>query len=119
MTVQKPTGVDASLALVCNIPESRRGERRITALSVVEQAAAVREVEAGVALVFDGSADMARMVTEFAIAERDCCAQFTHVITFAPHGGDIELRVTASGAFIQPLKDLYLGLAAEQRESSD
>jgi hypothetical protein len=107
--------IDEALALVCNVPLAARDQRRVDAMSVVDRATGVRDIDNGVALTFDGSADTARTVVDFALAERDCCAQFTYSILFAPHASSVELRIIGSAASVQPLRGLYLGLAQEKR----
>jgi hypothetical protein len=107
--------IDEALALVCNVPQAGRDQRRVDAMSVVERATDVREIENGVVLTFEGSPDTARTVVDFALAERDCCAQFTYSILFAPHAASVELSIVASGASVQALRNLYLGLAREKR----
>lgn len=103
--------VESAMALVCTVSESGRGERQIDVQSVIVRATSFRELENGVAFDFDGSDDIARLLLVLVLAERSCCAQFRYGIGFAPRQGAIELRVEAEGQLVQPLKDLYLGLA--------
>ena len=107
--------VDEALAFVCNLPQGDRRQRQVDVMSLVERATKVRAIENGVALSFDGSSDTARMVIDFVLAERDCCAQFSYSILFAPHAGSVELSIVAGRASARPLRDLYLGLAEEKR----
>jgi hypothetical protein len=108
-------GVDAAMELVCTVPERGRHKRRTDVASAIQRATAVAEIAAGVELTFEGSTDMAGLVFELTLAERQCCAQFRYTILFAPHAASLTLRVEAEGALVQPLKNLYLGLAAELR----
>lgn len=110
---QAAPGVEESLALVCALPDAGRSERRIAAAAMIDRATAVHATQNGARLVFDGSRDTARMVVEFALAERECCAQFTYCITFDPRAESVELRVTAPDHLVEPLKHLYVGLGTE------
>jgi hypothetical protein len=101
--------VDDALALVCTIPSTDRGERRVSVAAVVQRARECRDIEFGVSLVFDPSAENAKLVSDLVLAERECCAQFTYTIVFTPLGGDFELRVEAAVVLVRPLKTLYLG----------
>lgn len=112
-SVQLPqvSDVDAALAAVCAIPPGERAERRVSVHALLERSMAVRELETGVSIALDGSAETARSVADLALAERECCAQFTYTVVFSPLAQGIELRVETAGALIVPLKQLYLGLS--------
>jgi hypothetical protein len=99
------------MALVCTVPEAGRGERRTDVQSIIRRATSFRELEDGVAFEFAGSDEVSRLLFDLVLAERSCCAQFRYGIHFGPRQGAIELRVKADGQLVQPLKDLYLGLA--------
>jgi len=107
--------VETAMALVCTVPATGRNERRIDLASVIQRATAVTEIAAGVELAFEGSAEVARMVVDLTLAERECCAQFTYAVVFAPRCASLRLRVEGEGALVRPLKDLYLGLAGTVR----
>ncbi|MGH7647502.1 MAG: hypothetical protein ACREND_05255 [Gemmatimonadaceae bacterium] len=101
-----PTTQD-SLALACSLPADVRAARRVTAAAVVSRTRAVHQTETGVRLVFDGSSDTATMVVAFALAERECCSQFTYTIRFEPDGGLVELSMAAPDHLVAPLQHLY------------
>jgi hypothetical protein len=109
---QASIDIERSLALVCALPEADHSERRATAAQVIERATTVHGTPDGVRLVFEGSSDTARIVVEFALAERECCSQFAYRITFDPHAAGVELRVTAPDSLVEPLQRLYAGLTA-------
>ena len=109
--------VDESLALVCNVPDVARGERRVSVMSIIELSKSIREIDNGVALHFDGSTDTAKTLFDFVLAERQCCAQFTYSMSLEPRATAIELRVTANEQLIRPLKTLYLGLTEQRPEA--
>jgi hypothetical protein len=105
--------VDAALELVCTLPPSGQGRRRIDVQAVIALATSLTEMETGVAFTFPNANDVAQSLLDFALAERDCCPQFRYEIVFAPAHHPIELRIDAAGALVKPLKDLYVGLARE------
>ena len=98
------------MALVCTLPASERGERRLSVKDILSRATSAREIENGVAFLFENSDDAARSLLDLVLAERNCCAQFSYTIGFEPQHAPIAFRVEAMGALVQPLKDLYLGL---------
>lgn len=110
---QAPRDVDSAMALVCSVPAPGRGERRVSVQAVVSQATSFDEVENGVLFRFENSDDVARLLLDLVLAERRCCARFSYSMMFQPEHQAIELRVEGAGDLIQPLKDLYLGLAVQ------
>ena len=110
---QVPPNVESAMALVCTVPASGRDKRRWSVHDVLSRATSSREVENGVAFLFENSDDAARSVLDLVLAERTCCAQFTYSIVFEPEHAPIALRVEAVGALVQPLKDLFLGLSRQ------
>lgn len=105
--------VDAAIALVCTLSPAGRDGRRISAQQLVDRATGIARLEDGVVLGFPGSDECARMVLEFVLAERECCAQFMYEIMFGPDRGPITLRVRATGAFVAALRVMYEGLARD------
>lgn len=105
------TEVDAALALVCALPAVGRDGRRVDVYTVVSQATSVSGSDRGVELAFPNTDDMAQVLLELALAERNCCARFQYSIAFPPNHASIELRIEAEGGLIKPLQALYLGLA--------
>ena len=114
---QAPPNVESAMALVCTLPAPEQGERRVSVHDVLSRATSSRELESGVAFLFENTDDAARSLLDFVLAERNCCAQFRYAILFEPEHAPIALRVEAAGALVQPLKDLFLGLS--QQTGSD
>ena len=109
--------VDAAMGLVCTLPITQRGARRISVRSVIERAAVVKETADGVVLRFNPSDEIPRIILDLVLAERSCCAQFRYAIRFDPPHDAVELHVEADGDLVRPLQDLYLHLAAEARDA--
>lgn len=109
------TGVDAALALVCALPPLDREGRRVGVQHLLERATSCRDLADGVVLGFPGTDEVARTLLDFVLAERQCCAQFAYELGFAPPQAAVTLRVRASGDWVNPLRDLYRGLALEAR----
>jgi hypothetical protein len=53
----------------------------------------------------------AHTVFALALVERKCCARFRYSVVLPPNHEPIELHVSAAGALVRPLQDLYRGLA--------
>lgn len=105
------TGVDAALALVCNLSPIDREGRRVGIQYLLERASICRDHADGVALEFPHTDEVARALLDFVLAERQCCTRFAYELGFAPPHAAVTLRVRASGESVKPLKDLYRGLA--------
>ena len=104
---------DDALGLVCTLPGSERAPRSVTLRDIISHARGWTELETGVALRFDGSDEVARLVFDLIVAERVCCAQFSYTMCFDPQHTSLELRVESPIAFRAALKDLYLELLRE------
>jgi hypothetical protein len=105
--------VDSAMALVCTIPASDRAERIVSVETVITQATSFRELDSGVAFMFNSSEDVARLLLDLVLAETKCCAQFNYSIVFESPHRTIELRVEAHPRLARRLKHLFLGLARE------
>lgn len=70
-------------------------------------------METGVAVRFDGSDKVARLVFDLIVAERVCCARFGYTMRFDPQRASLELRVESPIPLRTALKTLYLGLVRE------
>lgn len=110
---QMSTDVDSALALVCTVPAIGRNGRRTDVQAVLSLASSCRGVDDGVAITFPNTDDVLQSVVDLVAAERNCCAQFRYTIDFPPEHQPIELRVQAPAQLVQPLRDLYVGLARE------
>lgn len=116
MSKQRPSrpqgtlDVESAMALVCTLPAAGRDDRRAGVRSVINQATSSRELECGVAFSFENRDDIARLLLDLVLAERNCCAQFTYAILFEQQHRPIELRIEAREPLVRPLKDLYVGL---------
>ena len=113
---QAQPSVESAMALVCTLPTLDRDKRRLSVHDVLSRATSSRELTSGVAFLFESSDDAARSLLDLVLAERNCCAQFTYSIIFAPQRASIAFHVEGAGSLVQPLKDLYLGLS-QQSES--
>jgi hypothetical protein len=105
-------GVD-TLALVCDLPADGRQLRRVDVFTLIQTSTSVTELPDGVELSFPNTDTAAKLAFELVQAERRCCAKFDYAISFEAEHAPIKLRITASDAFVQPLKELYLGLAKQ------
>ena len=107
------TELDSALALVCAVRPRDRSERRADVQAVIARAPSVREAPRGVALVCDGGDETARLLLDFILAERVCCARFVYSVHFEIGSSAIGLHIEADGQLIEPLKSLYLTLALQ------
>jgi hypothetical protein len=96
------------LSLVCTLPPAGQDGRRVTLRSLMTHATQVTEEPDGVQVDFHGSDDVATMLLQFVLAERQCCARFTYDLQFAPDHSTVAFRVTGAGRDVAPLKALYL-----------
>ena len=108
---QAPPDIDDALALSCTLPPAGRDERRIAVQEAIAQATSASELDLGVAFAFDHTDDVARRLLELVLAERTCCAEFVYTIVITPRENRIALRIEGTGRHVQPVKQLYLGLA--------
>jgi hypothetical protein len=106
--------MDAALDKVCSMPPAEREPRRARMHDLVARTTGWAPRHDGVVLQFAGSADTARTVLEFVLAERQCCPHFTYELGFAPDHQRVTLRLRANGAFVALLKAIYAGLAAHR-----
>ena len=104
-----PQAAESAMALVCAVPPSGRDERRAGVHDVVARATSSQELEDGIAFEFANTDDIARMLLDLVLAERDCCARFTYSLLFEADHAPIELRL-GTRTLVQPLKDLYAGI---------
>lgn len=116
---QAPPSVESAMALVCTLPPSARDERRVSVHDVLSRATASRELENGVAFLFENADETAQSLLALVLAEKDCCAQFAYSIVFAPQHAPIAFQVEGAGALVRPLKDLYLGLTQQARNDAE
>jgi hypothetical protein len=104
-------GIDAALGLVCTLPPLDLAGRRVGVQYLLDRSTAWHEQEEGVQIDFDGTTEIVRALLDFALAEVQCCPQFTYDLTFA--SGRVTLGVRAGGSYIVPLKTMYGGLARQ------
>jgi hypothetical protein len=85
--------------LVCNdltrLPEVRQ---------ILKVATARRSTDDGVIIEFPDDDATARILLEYVLAERRCCAHFSYEIAFAP---TLTLRLRAAGLYLLALKAIY------------
>lgn len=83
-----------TVPVACNLDRAALAARRdgdiATLLAAVTEA---RELGDGYELTLPSDAANVRNVTEFIIAERECCRFFTFETTFTPEAGSIILRI--------------------------
>lgn len=101
-------GNATDLALVCTLPPADREGRRVTLRSILAHATHIAEESDGVRVDCGGSDEIAAMLLQFVLAERQCCAAFTYDLLFAPDHSTITFRVSGRGRDVAPLKALYL-----------
>lgn len=101
---------DQRIVLVaCNLGEAELAARRegdITAL--LASAIGARELPDGYELALPGDAATVRDITEFIIAERECCRFFTFEATLAANLGDITFRLRGPEGTKQLLAEMGL-----------
>ena len=102
-----------ALGLVCSLPSESREARRIDVQTLMTHAIAHRELDAGVAVTFPNTDDLAQSILDLVLAERNCCAQFRYTIVFDAAHQPIEVRIEGPGSLVASIKALYRGLAAE------
>src|SRR5215213_2646544 len=101
-----------ALALVCNLPGDSQAARSVDVSEVLASAMSAKSLADGVELSFPNTDDTASSIFNLVLAERNCCPQFQYEIVFEPNHSALQLRVKATGELVQPLKNLYLALAA-------
>lgn len=101
------------MAPVCTLPASDRWGRLVSIYSIIRRAKSFHVLRHGVSFRFDNSDDMARLLLDVVLAERNCCQKFSYSMVFGAQHQPIELRIEAAGDLVQPVKDLYLGLTQE------
>lgn len=109
-SLNQAPAVDDAMALVCTLPTADRSGRRVDVQAVLQQAISHRELDDGVALVFENTDVSARLLLDLMLAERNCCARFSYALVFGAGHRPVELHVQAPEALVKPLKDLYFGL---------
>lgn len=105
---------ESAMALMCTVPASGRGERRVAVHDVVARAVSSEQLGDGVAFRFENTDDAARMVLDLVLAERNCCSQFSYSLVFGRQLAPIELRIQAAPSLVAPLKDLYAALSSTE-----
>lgn len=104
---------DEALVLVCNLPLDSQAGRRVDVFAVLASALNARPLANGVELSFPNTDGAASSILNLVLAERHCCPRFDYEIAFEPDHSPLQLRVRANAELVNPLKNLYLGLAGE------
>lgn len=97
------------LPIVCSLDEVELNARRegdiATLLSSLIKS---RELPDGYEITLPGDPGTIRNLTEFIIAERDCCSFFTFETVFASDGGEATLRLRGPEGTRQLLAEMGL-----------
>jgi hypothetical protein len=97
------------LPIVCSIDEVTLAARREGDIaSLLAAVTRTRELTDGYELTLPGDPDTVRALTEFIIAERDCCRFFTFETSFSPDLGEITFRLRGPEGARQLLAEMGL-----------
>ena len=82
------------LPLACALDEDDLMARKEGDIAVLRSGIqSIAELPDGYELTFPGSSEWARNISEFIVAERECCRFFTFETIYQPDGGQIALRI--------------------------
>jgi hypothetical protein len=101
------------LPIVCSLDEIELNARRKGDIAALASAVIkLSELPDGYEITLPGDAASVRTLTEFIIAERDCCRFFTLETTFASDGGEVTLRLRGPEGTKQLLAEMGLTLTS-------
>jgi hypothetical protein len=95
------------LALVCELPEGDRAQRRIEIQTLLQNRTALTRHPDGVELQWEFCEETARGLLEFIFFERTCCKTFTYELRFPPPHDRLTLRMRAPAEQVEALQALY------------
>jgi hypothetical protein len=72
------------MAIVCNLPEQDRPQRRIEIQSLLQNHTTHTRLREGVELEWPFAEDTARGLLDFILFERVCCTSFRYELDFPP-----------------------------------
>jgi len=95
------------LPIVCTLDEDDLMARKEGDLTILRTGIqTVIELPDGYELTFPGSTEWARNISEFIVAERECCRFFTFETIYQPDMGEIALRIRGPEGVKAFLSDL-------------
>jgi len=98
------------LQLACTLDEDDLMARKEGDIAVLRSGVqSVAELPDGYELTFPGSTEWARNISEFIVAERECCRFFTFETIYQPDGGRIALRIRGPEGVKAFLSELTAG----------